>query len=227
MAKKLANPIKKNMAKKTKWQLFLDHNLDGPVYRFIGDRDGITELIHSANILGPIIYVFVYTLTTIVAPIPTPAIGVAGGFVFGWWGILWSLVGALLGFYLVFIIARRWGQPFVEKVVKKDTLEKFNNLLSRRDGMLVFALFLLPVFPDSVLGYLAAGLTKLPIRNLMIMAVLGRLPGLVVSNYIGSSIDTGEYWRVAIITGVFAVVAFIFYINRGKIESFLNLKKKS
>ena len=231
--------LQKKLSRKTKWQvavvsavllaliawIVLDAIFDGPITHFFSNRQEIIELIRGATVLGPLVYVLIYVLSTVIAPIPTPAIAVAGGYVFGTWGMLWSLIGAVLGFYAVFLIARKLGKPFVEKIIKKEAMEKFNNFLGKGNGMLVFMLFLLPIFPDGVLGYLT-GLTKIPIKTLMWMAVLGRLPGLVVSNYIGSHLDSGNYWLVAIITVVFVIITAVFYLQRKNIERWIKSRSK-
>lgn len=219
--------LQKSLPAKTKWQIALmsvaiigitallawDVIVAGPLTRLFINRDEITELIRSATILGPVIYVLIYMLSVIIAPVPGPAVAIAGGYVFGWWGVLWSLVGSFIGFYLVFAATRRFGRPFVERIIKKEALHHYDRLLGKGDGAIIFILFLLPIFPDSFLAYLA-GLTKVPVRNLMWMAMLGRVPGVILSIYVGKGLDDANYWPVAFAAGTLTIITVWVYFKR-------------
>lgn len=162
----------------------------GPITHLLTNRDQLVEVVSSWGVFAPIIYIVLQIIQTVVAPIPGQIVGGIGGFVFGPWGILWTTIGTILGCYLVFRIARRFGRPLLEKLFKKSIIDKFDFILnSKSTSLVLFLIFLLPGFPDDVICYLA-GLTKLPIRRLMIILILGRFPVIVVTNFIGEGIST-------------------------------------
>lgn len=162
----------------------------GPLTSLLTNRDELVALVRSWGIFAPLIYIALQVLQTVVAPIPGQIVGGIGGFIFGGWGILWSTIGTLLGCFIVFKIARRFGRPLLEKIFKKSAIEKFDFIINAKSASLIlFLIFLLPGFPDDIVCYIAA-LTKLPIRRLMLILILGRFPVIVVTNFIGAGITT-------------------------------------
>lgn len=163
---------------------------NGPLMRLLTNRDELIAAVKSWGIFGPLLYIFLQVVQTVVAPIPGQVVGSIGGFVFGGWGILWTSIGTLLGCYIVFKVSKRFGRQFLEKIFKPSAIARFDFIVNSRSAALVlFLIFLLPGFPDDIVCYIA-GLTTLPIRKLMIILLLGRLPLIIVTNYLGSGITT-------------------------------------
>ena len=155
----------------------------------LSSHDQIVELVRSFGPFAPLLYMALQITQTVVAPIPGQIVGSVGGFLFGPWGILWTTIGSLIGCWIVFLLSRRFGRPLLEKIFKKSVVAKFDFILEAKSASLIlFAIFLLPGFPDDVVCYLA-GLTKLSIKRLMILVTLGRLPTVVLTNYIGAGIS--------------------------------------
>ena len=75
---------------------------------------GITDWILSFGPLSPVVYFFVMVAQVILSPIPAGPVTLAGALVFGvWGGLALSLAGSVIGSVLVFLAARRWGEPLV------------------------------------------------------------------------------------------------------------------
>ncbi len=157
----------------------------GPITSLLSNRDELVRVMQKLGIWAPLLYIVLQVIQVVVAPIPGQIVGGVGGFLFGHWGILWTTIGSLIGFGLVFAIARKFGRPLLEKIFKKPVIEKFDFIINAKGAaLIIFAIFLLPGFPDDVVCYIA-GLTKLPIKKLMLISILGRFPTLVLTNYIG------------------------------------------
>lgn len=192
----------------------------GVPYLFIlEDADKTRELIRGFGIWSPIIFIIFQILQVFFAPIPGQATGLLGGYLFGTiWGTVYTMVGAIIGFTAIFILTRRLGRPFVEYFVSDNILEKFDYLSNTKGIIALFVIFLLPAFPDDAICYIA-GLTKIKIRTLILISVIGRLPGYVILSLIGSGVATGSTVEVTVITVLSAVAAFVVYVNRVRIES--------
>jgi uncharacterized membrane protein YdjX (TVP38/TMEM64 family) len=92
----------------------------------------------------------------LVAPTPGQVTGLVGGYLFGpLWGLVYTIVGATIGFTLVLVLARKLGQPFVERLVSAKALERFDYLAQGRGVVVLFLIFLLPAFPDDVVSLVA------------------------------------------------------------------------
>lgn len=169
--------------------LILDIALKGPLTSLLMNRDQLVASVESWGVFAPLLYILLQITQTVAAPIPGQLVGSVGGFLFGPWGILWTTIGSLIGCWIVFKLARRFGRPLLEKIFKKSVVAKFDFILEAKSAALIlFAIFLLPGFPDDVVCYIA-GLTSVPIPKLMLLVALGRLPTIVMTNFIGAGIS--------------------------------------
>ncbi len=155
--------------------------------------------ISALGVWGPAVIVVLLTVQVLMGPVPGQLIGMASGYLYGVvWGTLLSLLGLGIGSWLAMWLARRLGRPLVLRVAKPETIERIDDL-SQRYGMLGFFLvFLLPIFPTDV-GCYVAGLTPLPIPILVILAIIGRLPGVFVLNWVGATSHSLGGWGIAAI----------------------------
>ncbi len=193
----------------------------GPLMQLLSNRDELVRVMNDFGLWAPFFYVMLQVLQTVVAPIPGQIVGGVGGFLFGHWGILWTTIGSIIGFWLVFLIARRFGRPLLEKIFKKPTIDKFDFIINARGASLIlFAIFLLPGFPDDVVCYIA-GLTKLSIKKLMIIAILGRFPTIVVTNFIGAGLGENNIGLVAAVSIIGVIILGIFTWKREAIMKIL------
>ncbi len=181
----------------------------GPLTRLLSNRDELVRLMNGMGPWAPLLYITLQTLQVVVAPIPGQIVGGVGGFLFGHWGILWTCIGSFLGFWLVFLIARRFGRPLLEKIFKKSLIDKFDFIINAPGAaLIIFAIFLLPGFPDDVVCYIA-GLTRLSMKKLLLISILGRFPTIVLTNYIGMGLsgNLGLVVALSLLAVVFIALA--------------------
>lgn len=198
----------------------------GPLMTLLTNRDQLVEAVNSWGPFAPILYILLQVLQTVVAPIPGQIVGSIGGFLFGPWGILWTSIGTLIGCWIVFKVARRFGRPLLEKLFKKSAIDKFDFIINAKSASLVlFAIFLLPGFPDDIICYIA-GLTSLSIKRLMVIVILGRFPVIVLTNYIGAEVGT-NFVMVALVAVVAVLILGIGIWQRERIMSFLKREATS
>lgn len=204
LGKTSGSPVRARLSKKTVIKIWVagvviillvsylawDIIAGGPLMRFLTNRDELIASVKSWGIFAPLLFIVLQVVQTVVAPIPGQVVGSIGGFIFGPWGILWTSIGTLLGCYIVFRLSKRFGRPFLEKIFKKSAIERFDFIINSKSASLIlFLIYLLPGFPDDLICYIA-GLTTLPVRKLMILLILGRLPVIIVTNYLGAGLTT-------------------------------------
>jgi uncharacterized membrane protein YdjX (TVP38/TMEM64 family) len=183
------------------------------------------EFIRSAGIWGPVVFVVLQVLQVIFAPIPGQAVALAGGYIFGWWGLLLSMLGASIGYYLVLIFSKRYGRPLAEKLFKKATIKKFDYMTESNGALVLFVAFLLPFLPDDLICYLA-GLTKVRVRYLMLAAVSGRLPSFLIATLIGQGLDSYSIQTIVSLTAAVLLFSAVCYWKRDWIHGFAESKDK-
>jgi uncharacterized membrane protein YdjX (TVP38/TMEM64 family) len=196
-----------------------------PLYDAFSEQEKIKKTVTEVGFLGPILFTLLAILQVILAPIPGQLTGIAGGFLFGaFWGTVYSMLGILIGSFIVFYFSRKLGRPFVEKIIEKKKLNHWHEKIEAGGIPILFTIFLLPIFPDDLICYIA-GLTRLKIKNLMLVAFFGRLPSHIVLSIIGAGSDYKNPWIMGIIAS-YVLLVIITYVNRKEIEKLIFKKSK-
>tara|TARA_Y100000310_G_scaffold105766_1_gene104301 strand:+ start:1542 stop:2216 length:675 start_codon:yes stop_codon:yes gene_type:complete len=187
------------------------------LFNFFSNPDKIRNTILATGVLAPIIFIFLIILQVLIAPVPGQAMGLMSGYVFGpVRGTLYSMIGLTIGSYIAFKLSRIYGIPLVKKIVDKRTFEKFNKIALEKGPFTLFLLYLFPALPDDSICYIA-GLTKIKIKNLVIISAIGRFPGFLVLNVIGSGLYFTTFSSL-ILLGLLTIISFLIYLSRNKIE---------
>jgi uncharacterized membrane protein YdjX (TVP38/TMEM64 family) len=185
-----------------------------------GKPEDLKELLNSYGWKGIIIFIGIQILQVVVAAIPGEVVQLAGGYIYGTWlGTLYSLLGIVPGSVLVFFIARLLGYPLVKLFVSKNQLEKFNFMInSNKSEIAMFILFLIPGIPKDILTYIA-GITPVKPLKFFAIIIIGRLPALLASSYIGSSAQKGNYGVVIALSAAVLVLFVAGVLLKDKIIS--------
>ncbi len=157
-----------------------------PVFGLFTQPGRLEALVKGLGPAGPLAIILLQMAQVVLAPIPGQVVGLASGYLFGpWLGTLYSMAGLFLGSLAAVCVVRRWGRPAIERLVDAPALARIDRL-SRSLGLpLLFLIFVLPFLPDDLI-LLVAGLTDIPIPGIMIVATIGRLPGVLVSCWLGT-----------------------------------------
>jgi uncharacterized membrane protein YdjX (TVP38/TMEM64 family) len=162
--------------------LFLFLHFSGLHDRFL-TPDRIRELLSSAGIFGPLIFMSLYAL-----PILSDSVfAMVGGMVFGpLWGTLYSIIGAAFSTSFAFLIARYLGRDFVANRLRGGW-KLFDEDMEKFGFRIILFLRLVPIFPYEGINY-GAGLTKIRFRHYFSATILGVIPGAFVYNSFGNFI---------------------------------------
>ncbi|HOJ71743.1 MAG TPA: TVP38/TMEM64 family protein [Syntrophorhabdaceae bacterium] len=183
-------------------------------YRFFYDPKRLKVFIASFGPFAAFVFVIIQALQVVFAPIPGEVTGFVGGFLFGkvMGGVL-STIGLTIGSLIAFYITRLFGIKAVEKVVKKEYIDKFNHFVTHKGLYITFIFFVIPGFPKDSLCYLL-GLTHIRLVDFLIMNVLGRLPGTMMLTLQGDALRHGKYQAFFILLVISLLIVIGFYITR-------------
>lgn len=136
----------------------------------------------------------IYLGTVLLLPV-VPLVMLAG-WVWGFWGALVALPAALAATVTVFLLARALGQGAVAKSLREHPKLAHYIELGERGGFLTVALLrispLLPFTPSNA----ALGLTRMPLREVIIGTPLGMLPASLLYLWAGALLpDPGAVER--------------------------------
>lgn len=184
--------------------------------------DQLRETILSYGPLAPLVYIALQILQVILAPIPGEASGFLGGYLFGGFGaFIYSTIGLSIGSGLAFGIARLMGDKFRRRFHQSRVYQRFNKLLYKNAFVVPFILFLFPGFPKDSLSYIL-GLSLMPWRVFLFIAVIGRMPGTLLLSYQGAQIYEKDYLTLAILLLISIAISLPFYLFRRNILQWLN-----
>jgi len=193
-------------------------------FKLVNSSEGLQSYLEKAGAWMPILYIVLQYLQVIVLPIPSVVSTVAGIALFGpFKTFLFSLMGILLGSVTAFFIGRKLGYKAVAWIVGKETLDKWQKKLKGKDNLILTMMFLLPLFPDDVLCFIA-GLSSMSNRYFLLMVFITRIIGIAGTCYSFNFIPFDTWWGL-LIWGVFfaaIITAFLLiYKYMDKIQRFL------
>lgn len=170
---------------------------------------------------APVVFIGVQAGQVIIAPIPGQVVAFVGGYLFGVvHGTTYSLIGAAIGSAVVFTLARRYGRPYVERIISEETMTRFDGIVAEDGRVAMFLVFLIPGLPDDVICVLG-GITRIPVWQLVGISIVGRVPGYVAVSYAGAGFAAANYAQTAVIVIVVGGLAVIGYRRRDDIIAYL------
>ncbi len=191
-------------------------------YRYFLDTRRLRVFIASFGPWSTVVFVVFQALQVVFAPVPGEITGFVGGFLFGnIKGALLSTLGLTIGSLLAFAVTRRFGLKFVEKVVKKRYIDKFNFFVTHKGLYITFVLFLIPGFPKDSLCYLL-GLTHMRLVDFIFMNLFGRFPGTLMLTLQGTAVKEGRYGQFFFLFAGSVAITVVLYFTRDHIVRFFH-----
>jgi len=125
-------------------------------------------------------------------PFPAEILAIANGMVYGLiWGTVITWIGAMLGAYLAFGLARWLGRPFVLARVPKRHWVEVDRWTAQQGGWVLLVSRLMPVISFNLINY-AAGLTTISWWTFTWATGLGILPITFLAVLVGQGVLSGE-----------------------------------
>lgn len=186
-----------------------------PMIRFAEEPEAFRAWVDASGIWGRIIFIGMVILQVIVAFIPGEAIELAAGYAFGGLeGTVLSMVGILLGSWIIFMLVRKFGVKMVEVFFSKDKIAQVGFLNNqKKTKVLAFLLMLIPGTPKDFLSYFA-GLTRLDLKQWLVIVCTARLPSVLTSTLTGAAAGEKQYVMAVILlvlTGLISFVGILYY----------------
>jgi uncharacterized membrane protein YdjX (TVP38/TMEM64 family) len=177
-------------------------------WELFSDRERLQQAVQSFGPLAPVAYVALLVVQAVLAPLPAPAVAVAGGYVFGtFWGFVLTWLGALLGGTLCFLLSRVFGREFVARSTRLKGLDR---RVEEHGAILIFVLRLIPLISFDAISY-AAGLSGISFWRFLVATALGMAPGTFVFVYLGGASPGPGLYAALGGLAVLAIAAYVYY----------------
>ncbi|MBQ8374648.1 MAG: TVP38/TMEM64 family protein [Clostridia bacterium] len=176
----------------------------------------------------PILYILLQFLQVVLLPIPSIVSTLAGLALFGpLKTAIFSLIGILAGSFVGFFVGRNLGYKAVAWLVGEEELKKWLKKIKGKDNLILTMMFILPLFPDDVLCFVA-GLSTMSTGYFSAMIVVSRIISIFTTCFSVEIIPINEWWGLltwAVLFAVLLVLFVILYKNIDKINDWLAAKK--
>ncbi len=149
------------------------------------DPTQLQAWLKQGGIWTPIIYTVLYTVATVLV-LPSTALNLTGGAIFGlWWGTFWTSLAAIIAAVVAFTFTRTVGREMVAQKLA-GRWQAMDAEISHGGLFYMFAIRLLPLIPYGLVNF-AAGLTSIRFRDYLLGTILGTVPGILPFVMLGSS----------------------------------------
>lgn len=189
-----------------------------PIQEWLGLLE---KWIESLGIWGPIAFVIIYVLATVLL-LPGAAMTPLSGLLFGLGpGTLYVIIASNIGANIAFLIGRYFAREAVaRKIEGNDKFAAIDQAVGKEGWKIVGLTRLSPVFPFVLLNY-AYGLTSVRWIHYAAASLFGMIPGTVMYVYIGSlgklaaDSDTAGTGKVILtLVGLVATILVTVWITR-------------
>lgn len=191
--------------------------------------EALREYIAGFGATAVLIFILFQFLQVVILPVPgSVSVGV-GVALFGPLRCsIFSFIGILTGSIVAFFIGRVIGYKAVCWIVGKDDLDKWLLKVKGKDYLLLSIMFLLPLFPDDILCFIA-GLSSITWRYFVIMIIITRAISVLTTSYSLQLIPFNTWWGILIWIVLGALVVLSFWLvckYSDKIDAFFKSKFK-
>ena len=174
-----------------------------PMIQLAGEPEAFRVWVDSHGILGRAAFVTMVVIQVLVAFIPGEPVELLAGYAFGVVeGSILTLLGFLIGSWMIFALVRRYGVRLVEVFFPDSKIRRLGFLKNpKKAKILAFILMSVPGTPKDFLSYFA-GLTPLSLRQWLGIVAIARLPSLLTSTITGAAAGEENYTVSAIMLGI-------------------------
>lgn len=181
----------------------------------------IKSLLHRYSQFGPLPGILLPFLEALLPILPLVVFVVANAAAYGMWlGFLYSWIGVTLGSLFVFMLARRFGHRYSDRIRRKfPKSEKLFGYIERKGFTPIFLLACFP-FSPSVLVNIAGGLSKIPLHTFFTAMALGKAVMTFGLSFLGHDLQSmiDQPWRIIL---AIAILVLLWLAGR-KLEARFN-----
>ncbi len=174
-----------------------------PIGQQVRDWDTLARIFSTGGLWAEINFMLICTLLITIG-VPRLLFYALGGFAFGFWeGLLWSMVGSLIGSYAAFVAARWGAREWL--AVRFGQRRFFGRIVhTKPTTMSVVLVRMLPV-SNAIINF-GLALSSVGSQAVLLGSLIGFLPQGVVAVVIGSGMAADVPWAGAAQIGVAALL---------------------
>lgn len=195
----------------------------------INSIDALRDYIAGFGNMAVFLFILFCFLQVVVLPVPGSIAVAAGVALFGPLKCaIFSFIGIVTGSIVAFAIGRWVGYKAVKWIVGKEVLDKWLQKLKNKDYLILSIMFLLPMFPDDILCFVA-GLSSMTWGYFLVMIVVTRAISVASTSFSFGLIPFNTWWGILIWIVIAVLIGISFWLvckYSDKIDNFIKTKLK-
>ena len=188
-------------------------------------QERFKNYIENLGWMGWLTVLTIQVLQIFIAFIPGEIVELLAGILYGpVGGLLICLLGILIGSILIYYTMKLFANKHIMKY--KEKLKTYNFLSNpKKIPVYFFILFLIPGLPKDIFIYLVP---FLPIKfySFLIVSLIARIPSILSSTVVGSSLVEGNYLTSIIIFSIFLILGLLGILFQDRLFSLFKRKNK-
>jgi uncharacterized membrane protein YdjX (TVP38/TMEM64 family) len=130
--------------------------------------------INKIGFWGHLIFFAVMGIQAVFLPIPSEAILLSAGLIWGWWGLIDGIIGSMLAGVVTYYMVLKGGRPLAEKFAGKEAIGILDHFIDKYGAWSIFILRAFPFMAFDAVSF-ASGLTKIKTRTYLIATFFGSI----------------------------------------------------
>ena len=173
----------------------------------------LQQWVGRMGVKGLILILGIQILQVVIAFIPGEPIELLSGALYGTiGGMMICLSGCIFASAIIFTLSKQFGKKILYVLFSKEKVRTWKWLQdNKKCAMVTFILFLIPGTPKDMLTYIV-GVTEMKIGKFIRISTLARIPSVITSTMIGSTMRHGD-WQISLI--VFVVTGIVGIVGIG------------
>ncbi len=203
-----------------------------PLYLFLFQKDFLESLKDTEKVIeffetykdeSVFIYLVCQIVQIVICVIPGQIFQMAAGYLYGFFlGTIYSIIGAMLGTTITFLLARFLGKDALHLFFGEEKIESIVKKLNSRNAYLaVFFIFFIPGIPKDLACY-AAGASEMKLKLFVIISVIGRTPAMCGSILFGVLYKSQNYTLMWIFGAFVILICIVSFLKRKTLLKFLD-----
>ncbi len=194
----------------------------------VNSPESFRQYLLSAGMWMDVLFIALQFLQVVVLPIPSFVTLLAGTALFGAVRcFLYSYAAIVAGSVAAFLIGRYLGVRAVRWMIGAETLEKWMKKMRGKDDLILTAMFVLPLFPDDVLCFVA-GLSSMTLLYFFGMTLVARGISVAGTCFLAGALPFTTWWGILAWVGVWLAEFALFILfckNQDRIQRFLRRRR--
>lgn len=183
-------------------------------YLFRNYQPNISNIISTASLLGMLLFILIFAASIVFVPISAMPLIPIGTHL---WGIAvstaLSVIGWTIGAMIAFSLARKFGRPYVSKMISLEKIEKVEKIIPGKNIFWTI-FFFRAVTPFDGLSYILGLFTEINPKIFFWATLFGLMPFCLATSYLGSLPPV--FLVIGLILAGLFCIAGIIRINRKK-----------